>query len=204
MPDRRPIDLLAIDVHELDATRPQESTEGRFDSTVRAWPAGRRPARSPLLSTAVAVDMRRMSAALGAARTAGAVGSSSRMAEVSTTTVVGQHAAPTPRWIVTRLGGRPWCTLRRPFARRIGSCPGHDRGTSDRIRIERASCPATGHRAVMSGRSVRRWEVIRGWQRSVSVRTRPSRAPSDASTRRSSRAASSRRLADASTTRSRA
>ena len=49
-----------------------------------------------------------------------------------------------------------------------------------------------------------RQEVIPDWQRSVSVRTRPSRARCDASTRRSSRAASSRRLAGASTTRSRA
>ena len=47
-------------------------------------------------------------------------------------------------------------------------------------------------------------EVIPDWQKSESVRTRPSRAPCAASTRRSSRAASSPRPAVASTTRSRA
>ena len=100
---------------------------------------------------------------------------------------------------------RGWCTLRRPYAQR--TCPrrrrlppGHP-VTPHRARI-RARPPAPGARC--PGRSDGRWEVIPGWQRSVSVRTRPSRARCDASTRRSSRAASSRRLADASTTRSRA
>ena len=80
----------------------------------------------------------------------------------------------------------PSATLRQP---RTGLPSGQRHGPAGRAPDARHESPGPG-------------EVNRDWQKSEWVRTRRSKAPCVASTRRSSRAASSPRLADASTTRS--
>ena len=106
---------------------------------------------------------------------------------------------------------------RGPCSARIGHLPTGDR--SGAPRVHSASLPAAQRArstsaagtppaplGIARGRRVRDplpEEVNRDWQKSEWVRTRRSRAPSVASTRRSSRAGSSPRLVVVSTTRSR-